>query len=59
MTPISSYSAPPCDVVIETLTNNSTIKLQNGYPPNPYIGINQKIATALSEHFQSINKLVK
>ena len=58
MTPISSLTPPPSDVVIETLIQDNTIRIQIGYPPMQPTGKDPRINSELLSHFQDINKLV-
>ena len=59
MTPISSVSAPPSNVVIETFFQNNTIKIQIGYPPMQPPGKDPRINSEIFNHFQNLNKLVQ
>jgi hypothetical protein len=59
MTPISSMTSPPSDVVIQTLVQNNSIRIQIGYPPTQPIGEDPRINSKIISHFQNINKLVQ
>ena len=59
VTPISSVSQPPSEVVIETVVQNNTIKIQMGYPPSQSGAEDPRNNSKIFDHFQSINKLVQ
>ena len=55
-TPISSISYQ--GIVIETLVDgNNTIKLDMGYPPNSFQGIDPRADPRIDDYFQKIGKL--
>jgi hypothetical protein len=59
MTPISSLPPPPSDVIIETLVQNYTIRIQIGYPSSQPTGTDPRINSKVFSHFQNINKIVQ
>ncbi|MCX6658925.1 MAG: hypothetical protein NTX81_00885, partial [Candidatus Bathyarchaeota archaeon] len=59
VTPISSMPPPPSEVVIETLVQNSTIKLQMGYPPSQFGAEDPRNNPKIFDYFQSIKKLIQ
>ena len=59
VTPISSISQPPSEVVIETLVQNNTIKIQIGYPPSQFAAEDPRNNPKIFDHFQNIKKLVQ
>jgi hypothetical protein len=59
VTPISSISQPPSEVVIETVVHNNTIKIQMGYPPSQFVAEDPRNNSKIFDCFQSIKKLVQ
>jgi hypothetical protein len=59
VTPISSISQPPSEVVIETVVHNNTIKIQMGYPPSQFGAEDPRNNSKIFDCFQSIKKLVQ
>jgi hypothetical protein len=59
VTPISSIPQPPSVVVIETLVQNSTIKIQMGYPSSKFGAEDPRNNPKIFDYFQSIKKLVQ
>ena len=59
VTPISSIPPPPSEVVIETLVQNNTIKIQKGYPPSQFANKDARDNPKIYDHFQKIGKLTQ
>jgi len=59
VTPISSIPQPPSEVVIETLVQNNTIKIQMGYPSSQFGAEDPRNNPKIFDYFQKVNKLVQ
>ena len=59
VTPISSISVPPSEVVIETLVQNNIIKIQMDYPPSQFVGEDPRNNPKIFDYFQNIKKIVQ
>jgi hypothetical protein len=59
VTPISSIPPPPSEVVIETLVQNNTIKIQMGYPPSQFGAEDPRNNPKIFDYFQNIRKLIQ
>ncbi len=59
VTPISSISVPPSEVVIETLVQNNIMKIQMGYPPSEFGGEDPRNKPKIFDYFLNIKKIVQ
>jgi|GEM_PF-3561498 len=59
VTPVSSVSQSPSEVVIETVVQNNTIKIQMGYPPSQFGAEDPRNNSKIFDYFQSIKKLIQ
>jgi len=59
VTPISSISPPPSEIVIETLIQNNAVKIQKGYPPSQFGAEDPRNNPKILDYFQNNKKLVQ